>query len=70
MDVKKRSELGIGYYYEREDGRVIYIPIERGKGSLEYWLKNDDSIRAWWKVELPWQEERKRNHTNLDQITE
>ena len=49
MDVQKRAELGIGYYYEKDD-KVIYIPIERGKDVIEPWLKNNKSIKNWWKV--------------------
>lgn len=50
MDVQLRADLGIGYYYESKDGRIVYIPIERGKGALESWLKKQET--PWWKVML------------------
>lgn len=50
MDVQDRTELGIGYYYERVNGVIVYVPLERGKGAFEHWLDNDDDIIEWWKV--------------------
>ena len=51
MDLQERYSLGIGYYYQRLDDSIIYIPIEKGKGGLEKWLKSNDNIKQWVKVE-------------------
>ena len=54
MNARMCAALGIGYYYKMEDGRVVYIPIERGKSVIERWLKN--SNREFYKVNLLVQE--------------
>lgn len=50
MDVQLRAKLGIGYYYERDDGKILYIPIDRGRDCIEPWLKRMGV--NWVKVEL------------------
>ena len=50
MDVQRRAELGIGYYYRRLDGAVVYIPIERGKPHVEFFLDTYESIESWIKI--------------------
>jgi hypothetical protein len=49
MNVQKRVELGIGYYYKDNKNRFIYIPIERGQSVVEPWL--DNHSEEWFKVE-------------------
>jgi len=55
MDVQRRAELGIGYYYRRLDGAVVYIPIERGKPHVEHFLNTYDEVESWIKIEEPYE---------------
>ena len=50
MDIQERVDKSIGYYYRNENGRVVYIPMDRGQGALEYWLEHAEGVETWIKI--------------------